>query len=248
MNKLLLFSATLVFLASLSGCAPTQKTSVEDSAVINVSWASIPQAVQNVAHAIGSMYGQADTKNTEVKQTWTGSDYKKMYLVNLYGNFHKPHVSAPAAKLSFSVLSDGSKVWGLTAANSEGKIVWQQNDFEEIPENLRYEGQSHDWKGFYNLNGVMIWTKDFTEYGNWGNDQFILSYLGMPLKTGEQVKYSLDTTVGGCGGTQDIIDGKTILGCGGGGNGAIPNKDAVMTASVEWDGHKESFQLKTPGK
>jgi hypothetical protein len=236
-------------LVSVSGCSSnTHPHHVSDPGVVKVNWASLSKPVQLVTYAVASMYRGEPSINTnhiQVNQTWTEADHKKMYLISFHGNFHIRGVSKSASALSFSLLDDLSKVWGLVATDDKGNVVWNNSDFDVIQENLRFEGKSKNWKGLYDLRGVQVWSKDSTQFGAWDEDQYFLSYIGTDPRTVHHFKYKLTTPVSAYSGDQDNVDLHRVFSVGGSGNGLIriPQKSDTLHATVEWDGKTERFTL-----
>jgi outer membrane lipoprotein-sorting protein len=75
-------------------------------------------AVTAISAKVAAHYDEANPKNMKVSATLTeGSRAVSMNLVALDGQFHKG--SLVATHLSFSMLSDGSKVWAIRATDDQ---------------------------------------------------------------------------------------------------------------------------------
>jgi outer membrane lipoprotein-sorting protein len=76
------------------------------------------RAVTAISAKVAAHYDEANPKNMKVSATLTeGSRAVSMNLVALDGQFHKG--SLVATHLSFSMLSDGSKVWAIRATDDQ---------------------------------------------------------------------------------------------------------------------------------
>jgi len=103
--RALLFMSALLLL-NACGASSTTKTYTTMDAV------SAPSA------KVAAQYSETSPKNMKVSATLTeGSRAVSMNLVALDGQFHKGGLVA--THLSFSMLSDGSKVWAIRATDDE---------------------------------------------------------------------------------------------------------------------------------
>jgi hypothetical protein len=89
--------------------------------------------VTAVSAKVAAHYGEANPKIVKVLATLTdGSTAVPMNLVALDGQFHKG--SLVATHLSFSMLSDGSKVWAIRATDDQylntDTEVWLDHDID----------------------------------------------------------------------------------------------------------------------
>ena len=74
--------------------------------------------VTAISAKVAAHYDEVNPKNMKVSATLTeGSRAVSMNLVTLDGRFHKG--SLVATHLSFSMLSDGSKVWAIRATDDQ---------------------------------------------------------------------------------------------------------------------------------
>jgi ABC-type glycerol-3-phosphate transport system substrate-binding protein len=80
------------------------------------------QTVTALSAKVAEHYGETSPKITNVTATLTdGPSAVSMNLVALDGHFHKG--SLVATHLSFSMLSDGSKVWAIFATDDQYPIT-----------------------------------------------------------------------------------------------------------------------------
>ena len=78
--------------------------------------------VTAISAKVAAHYDEANPKNMKVSATLTeGARAVSMNLVALDGQFHKG--SLVATRLSFSMLSDGSKVWAIYATDDQYPIT-----------------------------------------------------------------------------------------------------------------------------
>jgi hypothetical protein len=80
------------------------------------------QTVTALSAKVAARYGETNPKITKVTATLTdGPAAVSMNLVSLDGQFHKG--SLVATHLSFSMLSDGSKVWAILATDDQYPVT-----------------------------------------------------------------------------------------------------------------------------
>jgi len=114
---------------------------------------------------------------------------------------------------------------------------------------LIFKGEGSEWEGQITLSYYLYTYQDErgrTHYVNWHYEKPLLIFKGNPEDI-DKITFSYETTGGG--GAGEIYDfnkdGRIELGRGGG-NGAMPTENDVYTFTVEWNGKKETFDLKAP--
>lgn len=77
-------------------------------------------------------------------------------------------------------------------------------------------------------------------------DTITLTYKGSEIKSVKNIKVSFILSNGSMSGSYETLrpDGILVL-QGGSTNGALPTKDYVVKATIEWNGQKETFQMKS---
>ncbi|WP_018757708.1 hypothetical protein [Paenibacillus terrigena] len=102
---------------------------------------------------------------------------------------------------------------------------------------ILFTGESKNWSASYavtNLNGEIQ------------NYTLTLSYKGDNSSEVGKVKYKFSKSSGGGSGETELSGHKEIIHKSVS-NGAVPQKDEIINATVEWKGIKEEIQLSTNG-
>jgi hypothetical protein len=117
-----------------------------------------------------------------------------------------------------------------TTVEEPQKQVNQQNY------SFKYKGESEHWSAV-----LVVKVSGKEEYNT-----ITLNYKGSDIKSVGNIKESFILSNGSMSGTDETLrpDGSIVL-QGGSTNGALPSKDYVVKATVEWNGKKETFQMKT---
>ncbi|UOF92563.1 hypothetical protein LSG31_10635 [Fodinisporobacter ferrooxydans] len=249
MNKLFKVSLLLPFLV-LAGCSNSKVPNTNVQTKVNIPWSSVSKSVQNVTYALESMYnGKPDqtSNNIQVKQKSTDNQ-TYYYLISITGKFLKQGVKKSASDLSFSILEDGTKVWGLVAKDDAGNIVWQNNDLSVLPSNIQFIGHSENWKGVYDLSGAKVWNKNFSLYGIWEEHQFKLTYIGANPQTVPHLKYTVKSTGGSFSYENNNVDLHKVITSNGAGAVLFPGKNDTLTTTVDWGKQTENFELNATAK
>lgn len=87
----------------------------------------IQKNVDVISKKVANLYGESNPKIVKVKPFSGESANVSGYIVVLEGNFSKD--GKKASTIEFSMLVDGTKVWGLRGYNEgEGKDIWLDNE------------------------------------------------------------------------------------------------------------------------
>ncbi|MDF2905788.1 MAG: hypothetical protein K0R34_1109 [Herbinix sp.] len=117
-----------------------------------------------------------------------------------------------------------------------------------------YQGENESWKAEYIVNATVIFTDNngFLHVDSESEEIFILTYKG-ELSDLSSVRlfeygYKSPTEGGESSGeysADNPINTKTFKLRSGSKNGALPNEDTVYTVTVNMDGVKQSFELRS---
>jgi hypothetical protein len=125
----------------------------------------------------------------------------------------------------------------LIACSAQSTTV-EKTSKQENQQNYSYnsKGESEHWSAVLT---VKVSGKE--EY-----DTITLTYNGSDIKSVKNIKVSFILSNGSMSGSYETLrpDGKLVL-QGGSTNGALPTKDYVVKATIEWNGQKETFQMKS---
>jgi hypothetical protein len=116
-----------------------------------------------------------------------------------------------------------------TTVEKPQKQVNQQNY------SFKSKGESQHWTAI-----LVVKVTGKEEY-----EKITLTYKGSDKKSVKNIKESFILSNGSMSGTNETLrpDGSIVL-QGGSTNGALPSKDFVVKATVEWNGQTETFQMK----
>lgn len=113
-----------------------------------------------------------------------------------------------------------------------------------------FKGEGPQWLSEITLKYYEHWwldVKGVTQYDSYHMmDPIIVKYKGTDISNIGEVRYEYESTAGIGGSRSGAELGKDgyIRGGGGGGNGAFPREDNIFTMTVEWNGIKETFELR----
>ncbi|KAB7667646.1 hypothetical protein F9279_15145 [Bacillus sp. B1-b2] len=126
---------------------------------------------------------------------------------------------------------------------------------EEKQYNYLFIGEGDFWKAEYVYRGTEVWKKEGERerYSYRDSDEFTLTYKGAKeeLSTMKSLEYQYKTS-GGSSTMQEEFDEPTskvtFTQKGSSENGSKVSEDEVIQVQVEWDGHKEIFELRNTNK
>lgn len=116
---------------------------------------------------------------------------------------------------------------------------------------LLFKGEGSYWESEISLKYYEHWwvdNKGVTQYDSYHNSNPMIKYKGTDFSSIGEVRYSYLSRAGSGGSASKLDKDGCIRGSGIGGNGAFEREDDVLTMTVEWDGKKETFELRVVSK
>ncbi len=125
----------------------------------------------------------------------------------------------------------------LIACSTQSKTVENTpKQGEQQNYSLKYKGESEHW------SAVLVAKVS----GNEESDVITLTYKGTDIRSVKNIKVSFILSNGSMSGEREKLrpDGTVVL-KGGSENADLPKKEYIVKATVEWNGQKETFQMKS---